>query len=159
MDLVDDHGALVTSSGNPVILGLLQVQVHASGGQEPSKTLETLLVMVLQQLNDALVHDQLCQYLQLKQLSDELLNNSFASANRLRTSFSRKTSVLGDDALITVLVWKVVSATIMKLWSNCSSLKSVKLQVHQKIAHACSRSMRKSAFPVSRRNTRTVNFK
>lgn len=53
-------------------LCLLKVQVLADGGQKSAETLKTLLVMVLQQFDDAVMHDRFGQHLQLEQLSDEL---------------------------------------------------------------------------------------
>ena len=53
-------------------LGLLKVQVLADGGQQSTEALQRLLVVVLQQLDDAVVHDGLRQHLQLEQLADEL---------------------------------------------------------------------------------------
>lgn len=53
-------------------LRLLEVQVLPDGGQQPAQTLQTLLVVVLQQLHDAVVHDVFRQHLQLEQLANEL---------------------------------------------------------------------------------------
>lgn len=52
-------------------LGLLKVQVLADGGEQPAKALQRFLVMVLQQLDHAVVHDGLCQHLEFEQLPDE----------------------------------------------------------------------------------------
>lgn len=53
-------------------LGLLKVQVFADGGEQPAQTLQRLLVVILEQLDDAVVHDGLRQHLELEQLADEL---------------------------------------------------------------------------------------
>jgi len=53
-------------------LGLLEVQVLADGGQQPAEALQGLGVVVLEQLHDAVVHDDLRQHLELEQLADEL---------------------------------------------------------------------------------------
>lgn len=53
-------------------LGLLKVQVLADGGQQPAQALQRLLVVVFQQLHDAVVHDDLREHLELEQLADEL---------------------------------------------------------------------------------------
>lgn len=53
-------------------LGLLEVQVLADGGEQPAQALQGLLVVVLEQLDHAVVHDGLRQHLELEQLADEL---------------------------------------------------------------------------------------
>lgn len=53
-------------------LGLLEVQVLADGGEQPAQALQRLLVVVLQQLDHAVVHDGLSQHLEFEELPDEL---------------------------------------------------------------------------------------
>ena len=52
-------------------LGLLKVQVLADGGEQAAEALQTLLVVVLEQLDHAVVHDGFGQHLQLEELADE----------------------------------------------------------------------------------------
>lgn len=53
-------------------LGLLKVEVLADGGQQPTQALQGLGVVVLEQLHDAVVHDDLGEHLELEELPDEL---------------------------------------------------------------------------------------
>ncbi|KAF3848124.1 hypothetical protein F7725_021152 [Dissostichus mawsoni] len=48
------------------------IEVLSDGGQQSAEALQRLFVVVLQQLHDAVVHDDLCEHFQLEQLSDEL---------------------------------------------------------------------------------------
>lgn len=62
----ENHGFVSTH------LGLLEVQVLADGGEQPAQALQGLLVVVLEQLDHAVVHNGLRQHLELEQLADEL---------------------------------------------------------------------------------------
>ncbi len=53
-------------------LGLLTVQIFPDGGQQAAETLQTLLLLLLHQFDDAVVHDVHRQHLQLEQLPNEL---------------------------------------------------------------------------------------
>lgn len=53
-------------------LGFLKVQVLADGGQQSAQALQGLLVVVLEQLHNAVVHDDLGEHFELEQLADEL---------------------------------------------------------------------------------------
>lgn len=53
-------------------LGLFKVEVLANGGQQSTQALQGLLVMVFEQFYNAVVHDDLCEHFQLKELTNEL---------------------------------------------------------------------------------------
>lgn len=53
-------------------LGLLKVEVLADGSEQSAQTLQRLLVVILKQLDNAVVHDGFGQHLELEQLTDEL---------------------------------------------------------------------------------------
>ncbi len=57
---------------SPPHLGLLKVEVLADGGEQPAQALQRLLVVVLQQLDNTVMHDGLRQHLELEELADEL---------------------------------------------------------------------------------------
>lgn len=57
---------------SPAHLGLLKVEVLADGREQSAQTLQRLLVVILEQLDDAVVHDGFGQHLELEQLTDEL---------------------------------------------------------------------------------------
>lgn len=68
-----DFPTTLETAGVPLPhLGLLKVQVLADGGEQPTQTLQRLLVVVLQQLHHTIVHDGLSQHLELEELPDEL---------------------------------------------------------------------------------------
>lgn len=53
-------------------LGLFKVKVLADGGQQSTQALQGLLVMVFEQLYNAVVHDDLRQHFKLEELTNEL---------------------------------------------------------------------------------------
>lgn len=53
-------------------LGLLKVQVLADGGQQSAEAFQRLLVMVFEQLYDAVVHDHLSEHFEFEKLPNEL---------------------------------------------------------------------------------------
>lgn len=63
---------VINQRSSPPHLGLLKVEVLADGGEQPAQTLQRLLIVVLQQLDDTVMHDGLRQHLELKELADEL---------------------------------------------------------------------------------------
>lgn len=52
-------------------LGLLKVQVLPDGSEQSAQALQRLFIVILQQLDHAVMHDGLSQHLQLKQLANE----------------------------------------------------------------------------------------
>ncbi len=66
------HWLFYKLTSSPPHLGLFKVQVLADGGEQPAQALQRLLIVVLQQFDNTVVHDGLCQHLQLEELADEL---------------------------------------------------------------------------------------
>lgn len=63
---------LINQDSSPPHLGFLEVQVLSDGGEQPAQALQRLLVVVLQQLDNTVVHDGFSQHLELEELADEL---------------------------------------------------------------------------------------
>lgn len=53
-------------------LGLLEVQILANRGQKSTQALQRLLIMVFEQLYNAIMHDDLCEHFKFEQFTDEL---------------------------------------------------------------------------------------
>lgn len=53
-------------------LGLLKVEVLADGSEQSAQTLQRLLIVILKQFDNTVVHDGFSQHLELEQLTDEL---------------------------------------------------------------------------------------
>lgn len=53
-------------------LGLLKIEVLADGSEQSAQALQRLFVVILKQLDNAVMHNRFSQHLELEQLTDEL---------------------------------------------------------------------------------------